>query len=70
MPSFEVAGANFVITIQEFSIAAEGFSVAASESELQNRDVLNRGGRVERHGSEVWNRISRLFHRDFCCVNL
>jgi hypothetical protein len=32
--------------------------------------VLNRGGRVERHGSEVWNRISRLFHRDFCCVNL
>jgi hypothetical protein len=31
MPGFEVAGANFVITIQEFSIAAEGFGVAASK---------------------------------------
>lgn len=34
MPSFEVAGANFVITIQELSIAAKGFGVAASESKL------------------------------------
>jgi hypothetical protein len=32
--------------------------------------VLNRGGRVERRESEIWNRIFRLFHRDFCCVNL
>jgi hypothetical protein len=32
--------------------------------------VLNRGGRAERCEFETWNRISRLFHRDFCCVNL
>jgi hypothetical protein len=53
MPGFEVAGANFVITIQEFSIAAEGFGVAASESKLHDRDVLNRGRRVERRESEM-----------------
>jgi hypothetical protein len=53
MQSFEVAGANFIITIQAFSIATEGFGVAASKSELQDRGVLNRGGRVGRCESET-----------------
>ncbi len=36
MPDLEVAGANFVITIQKFSIATEGFGVAALKQKFRD----------------------------------